>query len=152
MLLRAGDIISGQQGKATANINGVIEDMFYLKSFEAIAEKNKTDVNTLGDFGTQSKAKGYKGTGSMTIYYVTSRFRQLMLDYIKTGKDTYFTITITNDDPSSTVGKQTTVIYNVNLDSVTIAKLDVDADSLEEDVSFTWSGAEILESFVQPTV
>ena len=37
----------------------------------------------------------------MTIYYVTSLFRELMLDYIRSGKDTYFDLVVVNDDPNS---------------------------------------------------
>jgi len=32
MFLRAGDTISGQEGKATAIIDGNVEDMFYVKT------------------------------------------------------------------------------------------------------------------------
>ena len=42
--LRAGDIISGQEGKATAVIDGAVHDMIYVKNIEATLEKNKTEV------------------------------------------------------------------------------------------------------------
>jgi hypothetical protein len=35
---------------------------------------------------------------------MTSLFRKMAIQYAKTGKDTYFTITVVNDDPGSTVG------------------------------------------------
>lgn len=80
----------------------------------------------------QHKATGWTGTGTMTIYYVTSRFRQLMYDYIKNGKDTYFWIQVTNQDPSSSIGKQMVILRGVNLDSVVMASLDTESEALEE--------------------
>ena len=38
--LHAGDIISGQEGRATMNIEGSIENMFYVKQLEATMEKS----------------------------------------------------------------------------------------------------------------
>ena len=41
----------------------------------------------------------------------------MMLEYIKTGRDTYFDIQVINEDPTSSVGKQTVVLKKVNIDS-----------------------------------
>lgn len=152
MFLRAGDTISGQEGKATSVIDGNVQDMFYVKTLEAIFEKIKAEVKTLGKRGTQHKGAGWSGAGSMTIYYVTSLFREMALKYAKTGKDTYFNITIVNDDPTSTIGKQTVVLYNCNIDNVVLAKLDTDSDTLDEDIDFTFDDFDILDSFGNPVV
>jgi hypothetical protein len=108
-------------------------------------------MKALGRRGTQHKATGWNGTGSMTIYYVTTRFRQLMLDYIKTGKDVYFDIQIVNEDPTSSIGRQTVVLKNVNLDNVIMAKVDTESEFLEEETNFTFDDVDILESFAAPT-
>lgn len=152
MFLRAGDTISGQEGKATANIDGNVQDMFFVKSLEATFDKQKVEVKTLGKRGTQHKGVGWSGAGSMTLYYVTTLFRQMALKYAKTGKDTYFDITIINDDPTSTIGKQTVVLYNCNIDSTILAKLDTDSDTLDEDIDFTFDDFDILDSFGNPVV
>jgi hypothetical protein len=149
--LRAGDTISGQEGRAYAKINGVQHEMFYLKTLEATAEKQKAEVKTLGRRGTQHKAIGWSGTGSMTIFYVTSRFRQLMLDYIKNGKDTYFDIEVINEDPHSSVGRQWIALRNVNLNSVIFASLDTDAETLEEEVEFTFEDIDMIQTFNAPS-
>ncbi|MEM5817168.1 MAG: phage tail tube protein [Desulfitobacterium hafniense] len=150
--LRASDSISGQEGRAYATINGRVEEMFYVKSLEASAEKTKAEIKTLGRRGTQHKATGWSGTGSMTIYYVTSLFRQMMMNYIKNGVDTYFDIQIVNDDPTSTIGKQTVVLKGVNLDKVVMASLDTEADALEEDIDFTFEDVEVLGAFNAPVL
>ncbi|MCM3747457.1 phage tail tube protein [Paenibacillus pasadenensis] len=150
--LKSNDTISGQEGRAFATINGVVEEMFYVRTLEATAEKQKAEVKTLGRRGTQHKATGWSGTGSMTIYYVTSRFRQLMYDYIKNGKDTYFSIQVTNEDPSSSIGAQTVILRGVNLDSVVMASLDTEAEALDEEVSFTFDDVDMTDQFTAPTL
>ncbi|MCP1311114.1 phage tail tube protein [Paenibacillus tyrfis] len=151
-VLHARDTISGQEGRAYATINGNAEEMFYVKKLEAKVEKEKAEIKALGRRGTQSKAKGWKGTGSMTIYYITTLFRDLMNEYMVSGKDTYFDITVTNEDPSSSVGMQTVIIKNVNLDSVIMASLDTGSDTLEEEISFTFDGIEIKDRFKAPSM
>lgn len=150
--LKAGDTISGQEGRAYATINGQVEEMFYIKSLEATIEKQKTEVRTLGKRGVQHKATGWTGSGTMTIYYVTTLFRRLMLDYIKNGRDVYFDVTIVNEDPTSSIGRQTVVLKNVNLDSVMAARLDTETEVLDEDIDFTFDDMDILDSFGKPVL
>ncbi len=148
--LQAIDTISGQEGRAYATINGQVEEMFYIKSLEANVEKEKAEVKTLGHRGTQHKSIGWSGSGSMTIYYVTSVFRQLMLDYIKHGRDTYFSVVVVNEDPASSIGKQTVTLKKVNLNSVVMAKLDTEAEGLDEEIEFTFEDVDIQDKFTKP--
>jgi len=150
MFLKAGDIISGQEGKATATINGSVELMAYVKNIEATFEKQKSEIRVLGHRGTQHKTTGWAGSGSMNLYYITSLFREMALKYAKTGIDTSIDITIENNDPTSTVGKQTVVLYGCNFDSTIIAKLDVDNTELDEDIDFTFDDFDILDKFGKP--
>jgi hypothetical protein len=151
MTLAARDTISGQEGRAYARIGTELHEMFYIKSLEATVEKEKVEVKTLGRRGTQHKANGWSGTGSMTIYYTTSRFRELMENYVTNGIDTYFTIQIINEDPNSSIGVQTVDLNGVNLNSVIIAKLDTDAELLDEDVEFTFDDFKVATSFNLPS-
>ena len=150
MFLKAGDIISGQEGKITAVIDGVVEVLGYVKSAEGTMEKQKSEIKVLGHRGTQHKTTGWSGSGSMNLYYITSIFRKMALKYAKTGVDTSFDLTVENNDPGSTVGKQTVVFYGCNTDSTTLAKLDVDNTELDEDLDFTFDDFDILDEFGKP--
>lgn len=145
--LNAGDTISGREGRAYTIINDQNEEMFYVKTLEASIEKQKAEIKTLGHRGMQHKATGWSGTGTMTIYYVTSKFRQMMLDYVNHGVDAYFDIMITNEDPSSATGKQTVFLNKVNLNKVIVGKLDTESEALEEEIEFTFEGLSIPDSF-----
>lgn len=150
--LKANDLISGQEGALTALVDGTVENCAYVKSFEATFEKDKSEIRVLGRRGTQHKTNGWSGSGSMNMYYITSFFRKLALKYAKTGVDTSFQMTCVNEDPTSSVGKQTIVFYGVNLDSVTLAKLDVESTELDEDIEFTFDDFDILDEFGNPVL
>lgn len=151
-LMFAGDAISGQEGKATATIDGVVHSLFYIKKVQAGIEKNKAEVKVVGKRSVGHKTSGWKGSGSITMFYITTLFRKMVLEYIKSGRDLYFTLTVTNEDPGSTVGKQTIVMYNCNLDNVMLTQIDVDAEVLEEDFNFTFEDLDILDSFGNPVI
>ncbi|KOP66651.1 phage portal protein [Bacillus sp. FJAT-18019] len=145
--LRANDTISGQEGKAFVKIGERMEEMFYIKTLEATVEKEKAELKTMGQRAVQHKAIGWKGSGTMTIYYVTTLFRELMMEYIQTGKDVYFMIEVRNEDPGSATGRQTVILEGVNLDSVIMASLDTEAEALEEEVAFTFENVRIETPF-----
>ncbi|MCU6340242.1 phage tail tube protein, partial [Enterobacter quasiroggenkampii] len=65
-------------------------------------------------------------------------------------RDTYFDIMITNEDPTSSIGKQTVTLKDVNLNSVVIAKLDTGSQVLEEEVEFTFEDVVLQDSFKAP--
>ena len=145
--LTADRLVSGQEGRAYLKTDGQNRELLYLKSVTASVVKRKTAVRTLGRRGAQFKSAGFSGSGKMVVYYVTSLFREKMLEYMKTGVDTSFDIVIINEDPQSGCGVQSMVLKNCNLDKVVLAKLDVSEDFLDEELSFTFEDAEMLSQF-----
>jgi len=142
------DAISGKQAKAYIIINNRREELFYAKSLEATIEKNKVDVPILGRTNTPQRSAGWSGTGTLTVYYVTSIFRQLMQKYVSTGNDFWFDLMIVNEQPGSGTGKQTIFLRNCNLDSVIAARFDSTSDDmLEEEMPFTFTNYEVIDPF-----
>lgn len=148
--LKASDIPAGSEAVAYIEVDGKIEEFFYAKSIEATAELNKSEVRVMGKRGVQNKATGWTGSGSMTIYYVTTIFRNMLLRYAKEGILPSFKLVITNEDKGTSIGKQTICLYDCVIDSVNLAKFDVESDALEEDMDFTFSDFDILDSFGNP--
>ncbi|ASS76816.1 phage portal protein [Tumebacillus algifaecis] len=148
----AQDAISGKEGRSYTIIDGQVEEMFYCKNIQIDAEFDEAEFKSFGHRGTQTKITGWKGTGSLDIYYATSIFRKIALRYIKTGIVTYFDIQVVNDDPSSSIGKQTVIIRNVTLSKVTMAKLDLDSEFLDESMDFKYSDIDILDEFGKPVL
>lgn len=148
--LRVQDTVAAAEAECYATINGQRINMMHAINCEATYEKSKKEVPILGRVSKANKAVGGKGSGKMTVHYVTSRMRALMINYIKTGRDIYFDMQITNEDPTSSVGRQTVILKDCNLDSTTIAKFDADGDYLSEDVNFTFESVEMPEEFTDP--
>jgi hypothetical protein len=154
---KAGDTISGQEAVARMNVKQAdgtttVEELFYGKSLEATCEIQKTEVKTLGKRGSQHKPNGWNGTGSLTIYYATSTFRKMAIDYMKNGIPVYFDLTVINNDPASTIGPQTTLLKDCTLDSVLLAKFDVESEVLDESMDFTFDDADLLNEFGVPVL
>lgn len=151
MFFNVRDAVSGKQARAFAMIDGRVEELFYARTLEATVEKNMTDVPILGKTRTPQRSAGWTGSGTLNIYYVTSLFRELMVRYVKTGVDFYFDLTVVNEQPGSSVGKQTIVLKNCNLSSLTVAKFDATSDEmLNEDMPFTFDDIDILDQFGKP--
>ncbi|MFL0361446.1 MULTISPECIES: phage tail tube protein [Pseudobacillus] len=141
MAFRSGNTISGKEGRLF--LDG--EEMAYVKSFEANIEKEKTEVKVLGRRMTGHKTVGASGTGTLTVYKVTSKFVRLMINYVKTGEDPYFTFQEVLDDKSSGRGTERVTIYDVNFDSAKVAGLNAEGEILEEELPFTFEDIDMPE-------
>lgn len=145
--LRAGDVLAGREGTAYATIDGRNIPLLYLKTVEATVKLNKKELPVLGKRMNQQKVSGATGEGKMNVYRVTSEFAKIAVRYLKEGTIPNIDLKFTNGDPQSTIGRCTVLLRDVVLDTITLAKLDVDAESLDEDLDFSFSDADILEEF-----
>lgn len=149
--MMAKDTLSAGLAECFVTVGDKRYNLMQAINVEAKFEKTKVEVPILGRTGKGNKATGWKGTGSCTLHYNTSIFRQMMLDYKDTGQDTYFEMQITNEDPTTGVGRQTIVLIDCNIDGGILAKFDADADYLDEDVDFTFEDFSMPESFAALT-
>ena len=122
-------------------------NLMQASNLEAKMEKTKTQVPILGRTGRGNKSTGWQGAGTATFHYNTSIFRELMYKFKNSGEDVYFDIQITNEDPTSSVGRQTVILKDCNMDGGVLAKFDADAEYLDEEMEFTFEDFEIPEKF-----
>ena len=146
-IMNAKDAVSASLAECFVTIGDNRYNFMQAINLEANFEKNKTEVPILGKTGKGNKATGWKGTGSATFHYNTSIFRELMKRYKDTGEDVYFDIQVTNEDPTSSVGRQTVILKDRNMDGGLLAKFDADAEYLDEDMDFTFEDFEMPEIF-----
>lgn len=144
------DAINGKQGKAFLSLDGENHELFSIKKFQADVEYQKADFKVVGTTTVQQKTTGAKKTGTMTIYYGTPLFIQMAQEYEKTGKVVYFDMQIENEDPGTSVGKQTVAYYGCSLDKIPLSILDSDTDFLEEEVGFSYTSFEVMNNFNDP--
>lgn len=146
-VMQAKDSIFASLAECYVTIDDERYNFMQAINLEAKVEKNKTQVPILGKTGRGNKATGWSGTGSATFHYNTSIFRKLLYQYKQTGEDVYFDIQVTNEDPTSSVGRQTVTLIDCNLDGGVLAKFDADGEYLDEDFDFTFEDFEIAEEF-----
>ena len=145
--MKAKDTLAAKLAECFVTIGSNRYNFMQCINLEAKFEKNKTEVPILGKTGTGNKSTGWKGTGSATFHYNTSIFRQMMLDFKNTGEDVYFEIQVTNEDPTSAVGRQTLVFIDCNIDGGILAKFDAEGEYLDEEFDFTFEDFKMPESF-----
>ena len=145
--MRGKDALCAELAECFVTIGTRRYNFMQAIKLEAKFEKTKTEVPILGQTGKGNKATGWKGTGSATFHYNTSIFRALMKRYKDTGEDVYFDIQITNSDPTSSVGRQTVILKDCNIDGGLLAKFDADAEYLDEDMDFTFEDFDMPEEF-----
>lgn len=145
--MNAKDAVSASLAECFVTIEGNRYNFMQAINLEASMEKSKTTVPILGKTGKGNRSTGWSGSGSATFHYNTSIFRQLLERYKNTGEDVYFDIQVTNEDPTSSVGRQTVILKDCNIDGGILTKFDADADYLDEDMDFTFDDFEIPEKF-----
>lgn len=146
-IMHARDSIRGSAAECYVTIEDKRYNFMQAIDLEANFDKNKTEVPILGKTGKGNKATGWSGTGSATFHYNTTIFRELLKRYKETGEDIYFDIQVTNEDPSSSVGRQTVILKDCNLDGGIITKFNADEEYLEDEFDFTFEDFEIPEKF-----
>jgi hypothetical protein len=145
--MQGKDAVSGSLGECFVTIEGSRYNFMQAIDIEASIEKQKTAVPILGRSGKGNKSTGWSGTGSATFHYNTSIFRDLLRRFKETGEDVYFDMQITNEDPTSVVGRQTVLLIGCNLDGGILSKIDANAEFLDEEINFTFEDFEIPEKF-----
>ena len=146
-VMEAKDAVYGSLAECFVTINDDRYNFMSLTEFESKWEVNITDVPILGKVGMGHKAAGGKGTWSGTAHYNQSIFRKMADAYQKTGVMPYFEIQVTNEDPTSAVGRQTVIHHGCLCDTFTLAKFQAGEELLEEDVSGTFESWDMPETF-----
>ena len=147
VIMNVKDAVSASLAECYVTIEGKRYNFMQAINLEAKMEKTKKTVPILGKTGKGNRSSGWKGTGSATFHYNNSVFREILYTFKEKGEDLYFDMQITNDDPTSGVGRQTIILKDCNLDGGTLAKFDANADYLEEEYKFTFDELEMHEKF-----
>lgn len=148
--LRARDVISSKLAHCYMTQGSNRYLLMNAVKLEAKAEKNKQEVAILGRMSKGHKTSSVNYTGSMTVYYVTNLFLDMMKTLQETGEDIYFDIQATIEDPTSDAGRLTIILKDCNIDSTTLISFDADSDGwVEQEMDFTFESYEVVEKFTE---
>lgn len=145
--LNGRDAISTKDAILTLNMNGENFKMIECNKFTAKLEKNKEDVQTLGNHWKRKKTTSVEGTGTLGGYLINSNWLKHGIPYTQNGGDLYFDATLTIEDPTSKAGKQVVLLKDVNLDDIPIADFEADDGVMEWESDFTFEGIELVQAF-----
>ncbi len=142
---RQDDPISAAQGTAFMTVGTQNIVLFYAKSVEAKITKNKQDVRVAGRRSVGKKATSWSGSGTMSIYEITSAFKEMFLSYVNNGEDVYFALQIVNED--ARYGREVKQLTGCNFDEIIFAQFSDEDSFLEQELTFTFDGVELLEKY-----
>lgn len=152
--LMAQDTLNGAEGKITITRNGRILEVCGMRNIKALAGIQTADMRTIGTRKIQAKANGVKQTGSGNVYFGSNSsnlFTDMVLNYINNGIQDEFDITITNEDPTSSVGAQVMGYYGCVLTGdIPLSILDDEEAMLNYDFNFSYTSVNRLERFSDP--
>lgn len=147
-IMNALDAVAGSMASAYMTTDeGNRYCLMQLYNFESSMEINLTEVPILGKTGKGNKPAGWTGTWKGTAHYNQSVIRQMLLEYKKTGKMRPFDLVITNEDPTTEVGRQTIVLRGCLAKGGILAKFDADSETLDEDIEGTFDDWDMPETF-----
>lgn len=146
-IMHARDTISGSLARCYITIEKNRYNFMQAIDLEAKFEKTKVEVPILGKTGKGNRSTGWKGTGKAKFHFNNSIFRELMYRYQEEAIDVYFDIQVVNEDPTSTVGSQTIILKDCNVNGGILALFDASKDFLEEEMEFTFESFEMPEKF-----
>lgn len=138
----ANRIMSGTFGK-------LLWDGYEIAECSACQAKHtyqREDQQLPGEMAIDSKVTGTKGTGSVTLKKVFSRFA----DYtaaVQRGEDPRSTLIVALDDPDA-YGAERVALYNVSLDEMTLMDWQV-GKTTDLTIPFRFTKSELLQG-VEP--
>ena len=150
-IMNVKDAVSASLAECYVTIDDRRYNFMQAINMEAKMEKTKKTVPILGKTGKGNRSSGWTGTGKATFHYNSSIFREILYKFKESGEDMYFDIQVTNEDPTSAVGRQTVILKDCNLDGGVVAKFDATAKFLDEEYSFTFEDWEMPEKFTALT-
>ena len=146
-IMNAMDAMAGSQASAYLTSEGPRHCFMQMYAFESSMEINIQEVPILGKTGKGNKPSGWTGTWKGTAHYNQSVLRKYFLEYKKTGRLPSFDIQVTNEDQSTSLGRQTIILKNCLAKGGILAKYDAGAEILDEEIEGTFDDWEMPETF-----
>lgn len=147
IVMDAADAVYGSLASCYVTIEGNRYQFLQMTEFEAKYKTNLVDVPLLGQVNKGHKAAGGSGEWSGKAHYNQSVLRKVMKKYQDTGVMPYTEIQVTNEDPTSHVGRQTVILVNCLIDTIVVTKFMAGEEILDEELSGTFERFEMPEEF-----
>lgn len=148
--MRGCDAIAAPLADCYITVDGKRYHFMQMIDFEARMVKRRFEVPVLGHHAVGNKSAGWQGVFSGRAHYNERVLRNMLYEFKRTGKEIYFEIQVSNEDPASGAGKQTVVLMDCTLDGGVLTKFDADGTYLSETVQGTFEDFHIPHAFSDP--
>ena len=134
-MMNAADAVSAHRAECFVTIDGKRYSMLMAKDFEGKATVSTREIPRLGNIVIGHKADTVVLAFSMTIYKCTEIFDEVVERFIETGVMPSFTIQVSNDDQSASVGRSTKIFHDCVLDSdVLLSMFNAEGGNIEQQI------------------
>lgn len=130
--MATNDALVAKYAEVFVTLNGKRYTMLMCKNFEGKANISTQNVPRMGCLVTGKKAVGLTLPIKMTIYKCTEIFDDVVESFKNTGVMPRFDVQVSNEDPSSAVGRSTKVYNDVTLDGEVLLSLAGSGDDFIE--------------------
>lgn len=113
-------------------------------ALQAKVEFQTEDIKFAGDLFQHRKVVGYKGTGSLSMHKVSTRFQKAVADTMKTGKERYYTLIYKLNDPSVD-GQERVALKDVAFDDLTVVDLEI-GTTMKLEIPFSFHSMDYLDT------
>ncbi len=149
--MRGNDSITSNLAECYMTIDGERYNFLQLIDFEAKMNVEISEVPILGRLGKAHRPTGWDGEWSAKAHFNQSVIREFLTKYKNTALYQTFEIQVTNEDPTTNLGRQTIILKECLMDGTILTKFDADGEFLDEEISGTFDDFEIPEKFNLPT-
>lgn len=148
---KMADLVTGCEGTAYITMDGQNRYFFEMSKIDASVEFTVIAKKLMGHRMKQHKVVGVEGKGTVTLYNISPAALAIYQEYIKNGNVPQVSIQVTNDDPSSTIGKRTVVMRTCIFAKLPVTYVEDGSEDLNTvDTDFTFDDVDDLESYVLP--
>lgn len=146
-VLNGRDTISTKDATVYLTINGQNIPLIECNKLTVKLEKNKEDVQVLGNHWKKKKVTSVEGTGTLGGYLINSIWAKYGIPYTDGQADLYMDLVFNIEDKTSAAGKQTIHLGQVNLDDVPIVDFEADDDVMQWESDFTFEEIDLVQEF-----
>ena len=146
--MNTDDAINGSLGTCYITYDGKRYNMFTLINVKAEGAISYGIVKSIGRLNEGRKASGYALTWSAEGYYCNPLFKEIFMNFKRSGKNPTFDMQITNEDEASSAGRQVALLKGCGMEKFLIAALDSSSDDpITESLSGFADDVEFPEKF-----
>lgn len=130
--------LRGVLARVSGECNGIVQELTMVKSVSATLTITKEEEPLLGQLSKVVIDSGWAGTGTITSRYGSRFFRDMAVQYTKTGELPYFSLVVENVDPNFPDKPIRTRLGRCKIDEITLANADDSTTTLTEEIPFTF--------------